>query len=304
MYVNIYGTCNKCGKDLTEADVGTNLVGRRLCSKCYSEELLSTSSVNFISVQHCDYCGADIPITSQSSLSVLGKRLCSNCKALERSDVLGLATLGDSAILPTVSGSIESTLSGLEIGVFDPDKVSIVDSRDEQIAKLEAKLEELEQTGQEDKEEFSALRQRFDKLEKLEKTERSQRNQRASSPSFTDICQELEYWIPRRSRRYEEAYKAELVEYLSHRFLRVREEERGGLVDILIADQHPIHLKVTPTRNEYNTLVGQIASTLKQFECVACIIVGVRSFQVYEEFVDTVYRREDPSKVSMFPKAK
>lgn len=104
--------------------------------------------------------------------------------------------------------------------------------------------------------------------------------------------------------RRPQAYRSELAEHLSHMFLEVREEAKGGLCDILVAGQYPIHLKVTPTQSEYDNLCGQILRTLDDFKHIACIIVGISSLERYRAFVDLVLKSVDRSRVRLFPKAR
>lgn len=286
MYPNVYGNCEKCGADLEAIDVVGYYDGRHLCSKCRALEPLTGIAATSIQLPNCEICGA--PVDSYLFLTT-GQRRCKVCQ--------GLGFVG----VPTATSNISSTLSGLETGVFDAGKVGIVDPRDEQIAKLEAKIEELERTGYEDKEELNNLRQRLVAVEKKVPTPR---DRKVVNPSFQKLCQVLELWFPRRVRRYEESYKAELTEHLSHTFLHVREEAEGGLCDILVAKRHPIHLKVNPEKGQYDTLCGQILRTLSEFKHVACIIIGISSSELYHDFMDMIRASAGASKVRFFPKGR
>lgn len=298
MYNNIFGKCEKCEADLGAADTVGYIDGRHLCSKCrVLESQIGVNDVVMLT-NRCEKC--DSPL-GDYSFSVAGSRLCPLCQASQDVGSSNVFSINDNIAAPTVFSNIGSTIVGLETGMFDVGEISIVDPRDEEIAKLSFKVEELEKSGDEDKEEVNKLKQR---LAELEKGLSSSRDKNVVDPSFDKVCKVLEFWIPRNVRRYEESYKSELVEYLAHKFLQVREEARGGLCDILVADKYPIHLKVSPGQSAYDILCGQIYRTLEGFGKVACLIVGIKSADRYYTFTGMIHSNTDSSKVRFFPKAR
>lgn len=93
-------------------------------------------------------------------------------------------------------------------------------------------------------------------------------------------------WIPRQNRRSEEAYKAELAEYLRHNgFPKTREEEGVSNPDILVDEKVPVELKLNPDRSELNRLSGQLLDMKEEFGCViACIVQTKGSLDSIERF--------------------
>jgi len=246
----------------------------------------------------CEKCGAPVDV---GQYSIAGRRLCNNCLASEYGTITGVQSTKYSLGIPTASGTIDATISGLEKGIFDIDKVSTVDFRDEQIAKLGVKIEELERAGHEDKEELESYKQR---LALLEKRIHAPGSRKVARPSFSKLCEILVRWFPRRVRKYEESYKAELAEYLSHFSPKVREETEGQLCDILVSNQYPIHLKVDPNKSQYDTLCGQIFRTLETYKHVACVVIGISASDQYHDFIERVAKSAGTSKIRFFPKAR
>jgi hypothetical protein len=93
-------------------------------------------------------------------------------------------------------------------------------------------------------------------------------------------------WTPRQNRRSEEAYKAELAEYLrSHGYPRTREEEGVSNPDILVDEKVPVEIKLNPDRSELNRLSGQLLDMKSEFGgVIACIIQTKGSLDLVERF--------------------
>lgn len=92
--------------------------------------------------------------------------------------------------------------------------------------------------------------------------------------SLDTVCNVIQTWTPRQTRHYEEAYKAELREYLlSHGYPKIGEELGVTKVDILVEDVLPIEIKKNPTQDELDRMSGQIRRMRREYGQVIALIV-------------------------------
>lgn len=110
---------------------------------------------------------------------------------------------------------------------------------------------------------------------KLKSTFPTSSNERISLDSVAEI---VEKWIPRQKRKSEEAYKAELAEYLRNNgFPRTTEERGESACDVLVEETVPVELKKDPDKAELDRLSGQMLDMLTEYGCVvACIVRATR----------------------------
>jgi hypothetical protein len=106
-------------------------------------------------------------------------------------------------------------------------------------------------------------------------------NERISLDTITDV---VRGWVPRQNRHYEEAYKAELSEYLrSQGYTKTREEEGTSRADILVDEVLPIELKLNPPKSELDRMSGQLLDMVAEYgNVIACVIQTKGSLDLLE----------------------
>jgi len=277
-----FNKCDKCGADLDESVISPFIGGERLCNKCRTKKLTSEG------IRLTTYDGIVPPtINVDAGFTLQGAAPTVN--------------LDDPAAWSSTSGTIEANIGRMADGLIDWPNIGTVDPRDEQMANLKAKVEELERSDSVDKETIGDLKKRFAELEVQQPPSKVKR---VISPKFETLCEILTLWIPRRLRVHEETYKAELSERLSHSFLYVKEEADGQLCDILVAKKYAVHLKINPNKSQYDTLYGQISRTLENYKQVACVIIGIPSNDLFQDFKERATGLSRPGKVRIIPKAR
>ena len=106
-------------------------------------------------------------------------------------------------------------------------------------------------------------------------------NERISLDTITDVVRS---WVPRQNRHYEEAYKAELSEYLRNKgYAKTREEEGTSRTDILVDEVLPIELKLNPPKSELDRMSGQLLDMVAEYgNVIACVIQTKGSLDLLE----------------------
>jgi len=88
-----------------------------------------------------------------------------------------------------------------------------------------------------------------------------------------DVVKVIEDWLPKQCFKYEEAYIGALAEHLEGKGITAPEQQGASLTDILAAYGIAIEAKVTPSRSEYDRLVGQIIRQLEEFGIVIVLVI-------------------------------
>ncbi len=113
-----------------------------------------------------------------------------------------------------------------------------------------------------------------------------------SEATFEGVTKIINGWNPSETRRYEEAEKAELSEYLRKFFKDVKEEKGESDADIVVDKKVPIETKIKPDKSELDRLTGQVTRHKKEFGFVIVVIFRIVRNNLYEEWRESYARDE------------